>query len=527
MGDDGEKFGAWPTTYEHCWGARPLGRAVLRGARGERRLADDGHAVRVAGRAQPPIGRVYVPTVVVRRDGRMGAAGRRDACVFAPAPPASRRRSTVPRRAGCAAGSGATSRSSTARSTTSTSRCCGRRRRSRRCRRARRATRAIDHLHRGPVERLLLARAVRRHLHRHMRLAHVRAPDRGRGPRRTTRSGPRAPAELRRPRPRRPATRCGSATPGQVVAVKPARAAGSATGTSAPRGTRWRRCCAGGPRPTTRRCAPTRPRRDDRARRRGAGSRRRRSATSAARPLDPRHRRWSRRPASRRGSSTTTTSGARGWCGSSRPDDDARGVATAAAAELGDCRDGAWRSTTLAPGQVVARRATATRRGPAGHGRARRSASAAAAWRRRSSIDVELAPPAATRPSSARFGLELSRAPAGWRRQPVGVVRRRRRARSAHDRRGHGRGRRRDRLRQRLGGHRGAGHGRAGGRRLVEPDRDRLELGGRASSASTRAAACCSRGRCGSPRARPAGSRCARRSASRATAQPTEAQAPA
>ena len=49
MGDDGEKFGAWPTTYEHCWGSRPLGRAVLRGARGEPRLADDRHAVRVAG----------------------------------------------------------------------------------------------------------------------------------------------------------------------------------------------------------------------------------------------------------------------------------------------------------------------------------------------------------------------------------------------------------------------------------------------------------------------------------------------
>ena len=21
MGDDGEKFGAWPTTWEHCWGS--------------------------------------------------------------------------------------------------------------------------------------------------------------------------------------------------------------------------------------------------------------------------------------------------------------------------------------------------------------------------------------------------------------------------------------------------------------------------------------------------------------------------
>ena len=40
MGDDGEKFGAWPTTYEHCWGARPLGGPVLHRARGERRLAD-------------------------------------------------------------------------------------------------------------------------------------------------------------------------------------------------------------------------------------------------------------------------------------------------------------------------------------------------------------------------------------------------------------------------------------------------------------------------------------------------------
>ncbi len=23
MGDDGEKFGAWPGTYEHCWGSGP------------------------------------------------------------------------------------------------------------------------------------------------------------------------------------------------------------------------------------------------------------------------------------------------------------------------------------------------------------------------------------------------------------------------------------------------------------------------------------------------------------------------
>ena len=134
MGDDGEKFGAWPTTWEHCWGERPLGRAVLRGARGERRLADDrrrrrtgstGHRARSAGStcrpgsyaemgewALPPDEAQSFAEVLHARAGRASAGG----C------------------AGCAARRGATSRSSTARSTTSTSRCSGRRTRSRRCR---------------------------------------------------------------------------------------------------------------------------------------------------------------------------------------------------------------------------------------------------------------------------------------------------------------------------------------------------------------------------------------------------------
>ena len=61
MGDDGEKFGAWPTTWEHCWGER---RWVERFFDALERNADwlttttpstwlDGH---------PPIGRVYIPT---------------------------------------------------------------------------------------------------------------------------------------------------------------------------------------------------------------------------------------------------------------------------------------------------------------------------------------------------------------------------------------------------------------------------------------------------------------------------------
>ncbi len=61
MGDDGEKFGAWPTTWQHCWGES---RWVERFFQALEANADwlttttpsawlDGH---------PPIGRVYIPT---------------------------------------------------------------------------------------------------------------------------------------------------------------------------------------------------------------------------------------------------------------------------------------------------------------------------------------------------------------------------------------------------------------------------------------------------------------------------------
>jgi alpha-amylase len=61
MGDDGEKFGGWPTTWQHCWGE---GRWVERFFEALEANADwiatttpsawlDGH---------PPIGRVYIPT---------------------------------------------------------------------------------------------------------------------------------------------------------------------------------------------------------------------------------------------------------------------------------------------------------------------------------------------------------------------------------------------------------------------------------------------------------------------------------
>jgi alpha-amylase len=61
MGDDGEKFGAWPTTYEHCWGG---GRWVERFF--EALEANAGWLSTVTPSQwldrEPPIGRVYVPT---------------------------------------------------------------------------------------------------------------------------------------------------------------------------------------------------------------------------------------------------------------------------------------------------------------------------------------------------------------------------------------------------------------------------------------------------------------------------------
>jgi alpha-amylase len=61
MGDDGEKFGAWPTTYEHCWGE---GRWVDRFFEALEANADWLTTVTPSQwlEREPPIGRVYVPT---------------------------------------------------------------------------------------------------------------------------------------------------------------------------------------------------------------------------------------------------------------------------------------------------------------------------------------------------------------------------------------------------------------------------------------------------------------------------------
>ena len=61
MGDDGEKFGAWPTTWEHCWGE---GRWVERFFEALEANADWLSTVRPSDwlATNPPIGRTYIPT---------------------------------------------------------------------------------------------------------------------------------------------------------------------------------------------------------------------------------------------------------------------------------------------------------------------------------------------------------------------------------------------------------------------------------------------------------------------------------
>ena len=82
MGDDGEKFGAWPTTYEHCWGE---GRWVERFF--EALETNAGWLTTVTPSQwldrEPPIGRVYVPTSSYAEMGEW-ALPPEETAVFAP-----------------------------------------------------------------------------------------------------------------------------------------------------------------------------------------------------------------------------------------------------------------------------------------------------------------------------------------------------------------------------------------------------------------------------------------------------------
>ncbi len=81
MGDDGEKFGAWPTTYEHCWGAT---RWVDRFFTALEENADWLSTVTPSAwlARQRPDRTGLHPDRVVRRDGPVGAARRTRAWPF-------------------------------------------------------------------------------------------------------------------------------------------------------------------------------------------------------------------------------------------------------------------------------------------------------------------------------------------------------------------------------------------------------------------------------------------------------------
>ena len=230
MGDDGEKFGAWPTTWDHCWGpGERVGGPVLRCPRREPRLADDHHAVRVAG--APAAGRAHLPAHgLVRRDGRVVAATRRGPALLGGAPRGHRRG---------AAGGALDARRLLAQLPGQVPR--DQRppqadapdiRRGRGTPRGPGARRGDRPPVPGPVQRLLLARRVRGHLP----LAHAardpRAPHRRPGHRRP--AGPRAGAARRR----HPLARCGprrhrrswsSPAPASRSCIKPSEGAGIGT----------------------------------------------------------------------------------------------------------------------------------------------------------------------------------------------------------------------------------------------------------------------------------------------------------
>ena len=259
MGDDGEKFGAWPTTFEHCWGAR---RWVDRFFEALEANADwlttTTPTAWLAGHR--PIGRVYVPTGSYAEMGEWALPpdeSRGFAAAVHDAEAEGRPEARWLR--------GASWRNFQVR------------------------YREINDLHKqmlrtsdkveampdgparasatgppvpGPVERLLLARPVRRHLHRAHAPGHLRAPHRRRGPgRRGRRAAPHGRATRSRPRwaRRRPAGRPPVRSSRSIWPRVP----GSAAGTSGRSATPCARSCAADRRPTTRRCA-TRTRRRSR-----------------------------------------------------------------------------------------------------------------------------------------------------------------------------------------------------------------------------------------------------------------------
>ena len=252
-------------------GRGPLGGAVLRGARGERRLAVDRHALPVAGARAPDRPRLRAH-LLVRGDGRVGPAAGRDRGVHE-APSRRGRREAAGRalaaRRVLAQLPGEVPRDQRPPQADAPDLAQGRG-----DDRGAGPDRGARPSPPRPVQRLLLARAVRRDLHQPHAPGDVRAPHRGRG-RRGSGAGHATRRRDARPRhgraaggvPRRP----GPGRHGDAVVRRGHRVVGRARGVA----------CA--------RCGPPPPARGlprDAPRARGEGPRRRRGRrpTTAAHP---------------------------------------------------------------------------------------------------------------------------------------------------------------------------------------------------------------------------------------------------
>ena len=363
-----------------------------------------------------------------------------------------------------------------------------------------------------PVERLLLARPVRRHLHlatcASRRYEHLIAAEDARGPRARDRSARRELRDLdldgRDEVLARPTT-------GQVVAVKPGEGGGIG-GVGPPGGPpRARRRAPPPARGVPRDAARARGRRDDgRAPTRAAepATPTARTAT-AARRVDPRPRHGQGGGPRRRACSTTTTSGARAWSGSSPRTRRPRRSRRPRRPSSATCATASSPSTTSRPARSRCR-ATAGSHGQPVTVEQDDPPRSATGWRPSSSSSSSST--TAGRRADRRRGWASSCRSTCWAaaatRRPGTTSAA---TGSAHDGSGQADGHRRDRLRQRLGrASRSRPRPEPAGGRLVEPDRDRLQLRGRLRArlpGQRPAALVAARGW---RRARRAGSRCAR-----------------
>ncbi len=195
MGDDGEKFGGWPTTWEHCWGE---GRWVERFFEALEANADWLTTTTPSAwlADHPPIGRVYIPTGCYAEMGEW-ALPADESLVFSDAAPRARRTERRPEARWLR---GAFWRNFQVKYREINDLHKQMLRVSEAVaampRRARTATLAIDHLYQGQSNDCYWHGLFGGIYISHMRAGDLRAPHRGRGPRRGRRRTPSSPPSV-------------------------------------------------------------------------------------------------------------------------------------------------------------------------------------------------------------------------------------------------------------------------------------------------------------------------------------------